>query len=134
MVQLRIEIEDGKPDLTVSLGAELDRALACATSLARSAGRLNIIILAAPNNDSLSLVVGSDETVLCFDYGHGNPPYYSSAGEALSEGPVFTAFVGLAHHTEFPRKAVVPMSVGTKAAFEFLATGRRPSGVRWVEV
>lgn len=134
MVQLRIAVEAGEPDVRVSSGDELHQTLAYAASQAKSAGRLNIIILAAPNNDWLALVVGGEETVLGFNYGHGNPPYYSSEGEALSDEPVFTAFVGLEHHTEFSRKAVVPMSVGTKAAFEFLETGHRPSGVRWVEV
>jgi hypothetical protein len=53
---------------------------------------------------------------------------------ATTDEPVLTAFVGLVHHTEFPRRWVVPALVGRKAAREFLATGTRPTSVEWVAV
>lgn len=134
MVQLSVTVEDGGPDLMVSSAPELDCVLSDAAFQSMSAGRLNIIILAAPNGDWLSLVVGGDETVVGFNHGHRNPPYYVSEGEAEIDEPVFTAFVGLQHHTEFSRRWVVPMSLGRGAALDFLATGQRPSGVRWLEV
>jgi hypothetical protein len=62
--------------------------------------------------------------------------YAPESGPATSQGDdaVLTAFVGLEHHTQFPRRWVVPMSVGRDAAFEFLSTGQRPSAVRWLTV
>jgi hypothetical protein len=105
-----------------------------AASQANAAGKLNIIFLYAPNQDHLTLVVGCDETVVGFNFGHGDPPYYVSRGATDFDDPVLTAFVGLEHHTEFPRRWVVPMNVGKQAASEFLATGQRPTIVEWDEL
>ena len=113
--------------------AALDATLDEAFAEAQAAGRLNIVLLTAPNRDWLSLVVGGEETVLTFNYGHGDPPYYVSAGEAQTDDPVLTAYVGLEHHTEFPRRWVVVFAAGKQAAREFLATGKRPESTTWTE-
>lgn len=113
---------------------ELEGTLQEAASQAKSVERLNVIFLYGPNEDHLSLVVGGDETVLGFNYGHGDPPYYASEGASEGDEPVLTAYVNLEHHTEFPRRWVVPMELGARAAAEFLATGERPTAVKWVEL
>lgn len=133
MITVRASIHDRAPALVLPDVQALDAALDSASSEASAKGRLNIVILSAPNRDWLSLVVGSDETVVSFNFGHGNPPYFVSCGEAQSDEPVLTAFVGLAHHTEFSRRSVVPSAVGRQAAREFLATGERPISLKWVE-
>jgi hypothetical protein len=133
MMQLRILIQQSGPTHTVASELELKRALQDAALQANSVGQLNIIFLYGPNEHHLSLVVGGDETVVGFNYGHGDPPYYASEGVVEGEGPVLTAYVSLEHHTEFPRRLVVPMELGRAAALEFLATGERPTVVKWVE-
>jgi hypothetical protein len=100
---------------------------------ARAAGKLNIVLLTAPNRDWLSIVVGGEETVVGYNYGLGDPPYYVSAGQAQTHDPVMTAYVGLEHHTELPRRWVVALVVGRQAAREFLATGKRPESIAWTE-
>ena len=132
MIRLRAEIKEGMEDFVVNSSAELERTLALAESQARAAGKLNVIFLRAANGDRLSVVVGGAETVLGFTYGHGDPPYYASTGDTEADQPVLTAFVGLAHHTEFPRRYVVPMENGRQAAAQFLQTGDRPAAVQWV--
>lgn len=82
----------------------------------------------------MSVVVGGEETVVGYNYGHGDPPYYASVDEAHLDNPVLTAYLGLEHHTEFPRRWVVPIAAGKKAAREFLATGKRPESITWTEV
>jgi hypothetical protein len=134
MVTICASIYDRAPELILSDINALDAALDKASLEARAKGRLNIIILGAPNRDWLSLVVGGEETVVGFNYGHGNPPYYASVGAEQADAPVLTAFMGLEHHTEFPRRWVVPDSAGRQAAREFLLTGERPSSLHWVEV
>ena len=116
MVTIRASIYDRAPDLILLDVDALDAALDKASIEARATGKLNIVVLGAPNRDWLSLVLGGDETVLGFNYGHGNPPYYASAGTDQTDEPLFTAFMGLEHHTEFPRRWVVPDSVGRQAA------------------
>jgi hypothetical protein len=97
-------------------------------------GKLNIVLLTAPNRDWLSIVVGGEETVVGYNYGHGDPPDCASAGEAQGDNPALTAYMGLEHHTEFPRRWVVSFAAGKQAAREFLATGKRPESIRWTEV
>jgi immunity protein Imm1 of predicted polymorphic toxin system len=134
MVTIRASIYDRTPELILSDVSSLDQALDKASVEARAKGKLNIVVLGAPNRDWLSLVVGGAETVVGFNYGHGNPPYYASVGKSEADEPVFTAFMGLEHHTEFPRRWVVPDAAGRQAAREFLLTGERPPSLQWVEV
>ena len=134
MGEVRVLVEESEPETMVRTVRELEEALSHASFGAKQAGLFNIVTLTAPNGDWMSLVVGGDETVVSYNHGHGDPPYYASLREADSDDPAFTAFVSLKHHTEFPRRWVVPMSSGWQAAAEFLETGRRPTNLRWVEV
>lgn len=134
MNELRALVYQDEPLRTLTSVEALNDLLREAAAEAKAAGRLNIITLYGPNDDELCLVVGSDETVMGFTHGHGNPPYYASEGAVDDDDPVLTAYVGLEHHTEFLRRWVVPMALGELAAAEFLTTGRRPASVRWTQV
>lgn len=134
MVWLRAAIKDQAPEPIVSSEAALDATLDEASAEARAAGKLNIVLLTAPNRDWLTIVVGGEETVVGYNYGHGDPPYYVSAGQAQADDPVLTAYLGLEHHTEFPRRWVIPIAAGRQAAREFLTTGKRPESIEWTEV
>ena len=79
------------------------------------------------------MVVGGDETVLSYTHGHRNPPYYASRGADARSKPVMTCYVGLVHHTEFPRKYVIPFEKGLIAAHEFAESGLLPQSIEWVE-
>ena len=133
MGEVRATVEDSTPELVIGSVAELDRLLDVTTTQAQDVHLLNIVFLRAANGDQLSLVVGGDETVLVFTHGHGNPPYFASDGASPSDEPFLTAYAGLVHHTEYPRRWVVPMSLGRKAAVEFLISSNRPAAVHWVE-
>ena len=134
MITVRVAVHDQGPVAVLSSIEALDAALDAASAEARMKQTLNFVNLFAPNQDSLGLALGGEETVLCFNFGHGNPPYFASRGEAATNEPVLTAFIGLAHHSEFPRRWVVPVSEGRRAAREFLLTGTRPSSLKWEEV
>jgi len=133
MVVLRAIVEEGTNERTVRSVTELEQIVAEAATQARARHMLNIVALYAPNGDNLFLVLGGDETVVGFNYGHSNPPYYASQGRTDEAEPPLTAFLGLAHHTEFPRRWVIPMDDGRRAALEFLQTGQRPGCITWVE-
>ena len=68
-----ITILDDKPPIAVDDGLQLDDALRDAANEARARGKLGAILIEAANKNSMTMVVGSSETVLSFDYGHGNP-------------------------------------------------------------
>ncbi len=112
---------------------ELDRVIHMACQEARALKILNIISLQAANGNDLSLVVGGDDTVLSFVYGHHNPPYYASRGTQTCTHPVMTCYVGLVHHTEFARKYIIAFEKGAIAAHEFAESGTLPQSIEWIE-
>jgi hypothetical protein len=132
-VDLSIIVHNAEETVRVSTVAEFDRVIRMARDEARTLGTLNVISLQAPNGNDLALVVGGDETVLAFEYGHRNPPYYASRGDQTSTHPVMTCYVGLAHHTEFPRKHVIPFEKGLAAAQEFAKSETLPKSIEWME-
>lgn len=129
-----ISIHEKIEPIVVQSLEELDSAIAGADKDARSRDLPNIIHISTPNENCLSIVVGLDETVLCFQYGHLDPPYYGSRGASDAEKPYLTAYGSFQHHTEFSRQDVIPMSEGLAAAREFVETSELPTCVTWVEV
>jgi len=69
--------EDAGP-LKVEDDNQLDEVLRTATEEARKSGTLGAILIEAANGNVITMVVAGDETVLGFDYGHHDPPNYSS--------------------------------------------------------
>jgi hypothetical protein len=132
-MQARVMIYEGAEAVEVATAAELEHVLHLAAKEARRRGMLNVIYVEAANCNTLSVVVGGDETVLGFTYSHGNPPYFESRGPSLDDEPVLTGYVHLSHHTEFPRRCVIPMEIGVSAAKEFMDSGRLPTCVSWAE-
>ena len=133
-MDLSIVVHDGEEAIRASTAAELNRAIHLAGEEAKVQSMLNIVSLVeATEGNTLSLVVGGDETVLSYTHGHGNPPYYASRGADARSNPVLTCYVGLVHHTEFPRKYVIPFEKGLIAAHEFAESGLLPQSIEWVE-
>lgn len=133
MIDIAVRVH-GNVATRASTIEELDRLIAMAAEEAQARGMLNIIFLDAPNGNELSLVVGGDETVLGFVHGHRDPPYYATRGDTADLRPVMTCYIGLAHHTEFPRMHVISYAEGLAAAHEFAATGSLPRSVEWITV
>ena len=129
----RVTILDDKPPIAVDDGLQLDDALREAENEARARGLLGVIIIEAANKNSITMLVGSStETVLGFDYRHG--PYYASKGISNEVEPVITCYLTFAHHTEFPRKFVIPVADGVEAVKEFIGSGELPTCITWEEV
>jgi hypothetical protein len=132
-VDLLIVVHDREEAIHVSTMAELNRVIHIACDEARVRKMLNIISLEAVSGNTLSLVVGGDDTVLSFIHGHQNPPYFASRGAEGVTHPIMTCYVGLVHHTEFPRKYVVPFEKGLIAAHEFAECESLPQSIDWIE-
>ncbi len=133
-MEARITLYEDVDPVEVHSIQELDRTVDDATEHARSEGRPNIIFVETANGNSLSIAVGADETVLCFSYGHNDPPYYVSQGDSNTDDPVFTAFVAMEHHTEYLRRNVIPLEIGRAGLREFLGEADLPASVSWVTV
>jgi Immunity protein Imm1 len=133
MVDLSISVHDAEPAARISTPTELERVIRLASEEARARKMLNIIILEAANGNNLSFVVGGDDTVVSFTYGHRNPPYYASRGAQASTHPIMTCYVGLVHHTEFAREYVISFERGLTAVQEFAESGALPQSIEWME-
>ena len=129
-----ITILGDKPPILVDDGIQLDDALRDAANEARTRGKLGAILIEAANKNSMTMVVGTTETVLSFDYAHRNPPHYASKGNSSEDEPVMTCYLSFAHHTEFPRKFVIPLMDGIAAVKEFVDSGELPTCITWEEV
>jgi hypothetical protein len=132
-VDLSIIVHDAENAVRVLMVTELDRVIHMACEEARALKILNIISLQAANGNDLSLVVGGDYTVPSFVYGHHNPPYYARRGTQACTHTVMTCYVGLVHHTEFPRKYIIAFEKGAIAAHEFAESGTLPQSIEWIE-
>jgi len=131
---LRIKIREGEAPVTVKDAAQLDEVLAQATEEARRRGILGAVLIEADKGNVLTMVVGGDETVLGFDYGEPNPRYYASRGASDAGAPIVTCYLTMQHHTEFPRKYVIPVADGVKAVREFLDSDDLPNCIKWEQV
>jgi len=131
---LRVTVHDDRAPLQVEDTSQLEGVLNAASEEARTRKILGAVIIEAENGDSITMVVGGEETVLGFEHGHLDPPYYASKGPSDEDNPVMTCFLTFQHHTEFPRRYVIPFVEGVKAVNQFLVSGGLPTCINWVEV
>ena len=132
---LRIEVLEGEAPLIVRDAAQLDEALGQAAEEARKRGMLGAVLIEAENGNVLTMVVGGDDTVLGFDdYNDQNVRRYASRGASDGVEPIMTCYLAMHHHTEFPRKNVIPLPDGVKAVRQFLDSGGLPTCINWEEV
>lgn len=82
--------------------------------------------------DSLSIGVGSQESILSWIPAGGNPPYFASKGNPDAQGTVVFFYRG--SWSEFPRWSAIPVATAREAMRQFLETGERPTNVNWEEV
>ena len=99
-----------------------------------TSGILTAITIDSENGSHLVIVLGEDETVFTFDSARGVPPFYASRGEGNKDEPIFTCYLNFEHHSEFPRKSVIPMAEGWRAVQEFVDCTALPKCVNWEEV
>jgi hypothetical protein len=131
---LRIIIRDDAAPLTVTNSSQLNEALERASDEARRRKLLGAILVEADNGNFITMVVGGEETVLGFDYGNQDAPNYASRGSSDSDVPLMTCFMTMRHHTEFPRKYVIPVADGVEAIRQFLDSSDLPTCINWEEV
>jgi len=128
---LRVTIRDDAAPLTVEDGSQLDVVLHAADEEARTSEKLNGVVIEADNGNRLLMVVGSEETVLIFNYGGEDPPYYASKGASDNDDPLMTCYITFQHHTEFPRSYVISFADGVKAVHQFLKSDDLPTCIAW---
>jgi len=131
---LRITVHDSTEPTSVEDRSQLEAVLQTASEEARRENMLGGVFIEAENGNFMTMVVGGGETVLSFAYAHLNPPSYASKGASNEIEPILTCFLNFQHHTEFPRKNVIPYDDGAKAVAQFLDSGKLPTCISWEEV
>ena len=71
---LRITTRQDKPPVTVEDDRQLDEVLDAASAEARTGKVLGAVLIEADNGNAMTMVVGGEDTVFSFDYGHRNSP------------------------------------------------------------
>jgi len=105
---MKLTVSENEHPLAIHELDHLIQSINIVIKQAKDQNLLSIIFLDADNGNSLSVVVGGEETVLGFTYGHKDPPYYASKGKQNIDEPIMTCFLLFQHHTEFSRKHVIP--------------------------
>jgi hypothetical protein len=123
---VRVRIHDNTVPTTVNDANQLLAVLTAASEEARTKNMLAAVMIEAGNGNFITMVVGGEETVLGFDYGRPNAPYYASKGVSDDDDPIMTCYLTFQHHTEFPRKFVIRYVDGLKAVTQFLDSGELP--------
>jgi hypothetical protein len=132
-MSLRITIREDESPLVVEDANYLDEVLNTASEEARTREKLNGVIIESNKGNRLLLVVGTEITVLVFNYGGEDPPYYASKGASNNDEPLMTCYITFQHHTEFSRRHVIPFAEGVRAVHEFLDTDDLPRCINWEE-
>ena len=85
-------ILNDRPPIAVDDDLQVEGVSRDAAAEARTRGKLGAILIDAANKNSMTMVVGTPDTVLSFDYGHGNPPYYVGKENPDEDEPVITCY------------------------------------------
>jgi len=111
---------------------ELDKTLDALACQAEYDKHPLIVELVQPNDATLSIGVGRDESVLNYSRSP-DPPYYTSLGDQDQDESDVVAYYYYGHWSEFPRRSCVPNDKAREAARRFLTDGERPNNVRWTQ-
>ena len=131
-MSLQVTIHNNRPQVTVDNASQLNDLLYAASSEARIRNLLGSVVIEADNGNTMSIVVGGEETVVSFDFDKDGP-YYVSRGASSEDEPIMTCYLGFQHHTEFARKNVIPFTDGLNAVTEFLGSRVLPKCIKWDE-
>jgi hypothetical protein len=84
-------------------------------------------------DSKVTLGIGPSGSFVQIAGGSGEPPHYVTLGNKDATGTVDFYLHG-EHHTEIPRRFLVPLSVTQRVVREFLETGRRAGQLAWDEI
>jgi hypothetical protein len=133
MINIQILPGDEAETPWLSVEREFEAALAAVTAQARAAARSQFITLSPKRGYGLSLAVGSEETVVVFGGKNREPMYCHSRGDTEAFEPMFVCYQGDIEMST-PRRLIIPMELGLRAAREFLVAGKRPTCITWEEM
>jgi Immunity protein Imm1 len=118
-------------EVVVGSVQELDALLDRITAEAEAADLPMLAVLGREDGSTLSIGLGSDESVLSYVSGSWDPPYYVSRGDPSRTEPV--EFVYSGELTEFPPWSAISIEEAREAMRHFFTTGELSPKIEWVE-
>jgi hypothetical protein len=127
----RVQWSEQEPVLEASSADELGRILD-QVGLHASWEAPTIVFVEA--HDYRVLVgLGCKKSFLQFEPESGDPPYLVTVGDAGAQGLVAFYLFGN-HHTEIPRRYLIPAARAREVLKEWIQTAVRPSSLEWDEI
>jgi hypothetical protein len=81
----------------------------------------------------IGLGLGHDLSFVHFEQANGEPPYFITIGDPNAAG-VLAFYLFNNHHTEIPRRNLIPTSEARAIVSEYVDTAVRSSSIEWEEV
>jgi Immunity protein Imm1 len=128
--QLQRSLNWAQSEVAVGSVQELDALLDRLTVEAQN-DRPFMVALAREDGSTLSIGLGSDESVASSVSGSWDPPYYISRGDPGRAEPIAFHYSG--EMTEFPPWSAIPVEDAREAMRHFFTTGELSPKVDWVE-
>jgi len=82
------------------------------------------------HDQELIVGLGSSGSFIQVSAASGDPPYHVVVGESLDEDGVDFYLHGQ-HHTQIPRRLIIPWAAAQRVIREWIATGKRSRAVSW---
>jgi Immunity protein Imm1 len=127
--QLQRSLHWAQSEVAVGSVQELDALLDRLTVEAEN-DRPFMVALAREDGSSLSIGLGSDESVASYVSGSYDPPYYVSRGDPDRAEPIV---FHSGEMTEFPPWSAIPLEDARQAMRHFFETGELSPGIDWAE-
>jgi hypothetical protein len=81
----------------------------------------------------IGIGLGLPESFVHIELESGDPPYMVTVGDSEVDGGV-DFYLHNYHHTEIPRRNLIPTTQAKVVVEEFVRSGRRSADVQWEEV
>lgn len=130
MQPLAIRLRATRKRLVAETETEVHAALTAAEQEADKVGKTGLVDFEAADGSTLSMLVGSAETLLSWRYPGDKEPRFLSLGDPYAEGTI--GFSRDFHdRIEAPRSALISRAEALSALNEFIVSNEIPESVQW---
>ena len=126
-----LEWSELEPEISIGNDDQLDRALGLVTQ--RLPPKWSTIVMLRSTEYTLTFALGSSESFVQLSRADDEPPYLATVGDPTAKGQATFYFLG-EHHTEIPRRHLIPAVMARDVIREFVTTGRRSAAIPWEEI
>lgn len=131
MSKILVQHSETEQLIEVSNANELDQVLDDITS--NASPDFPTIVYVYAHGYQFSLGLGNEKSFIHVELESGEPPYFITVGESNTEG-VSAFYLFEKHHTEIPRRNLIPINTAREVLNKWIQTETRPTKVEWEEI